>query len=58
MNQEYLYIYNLEQAKFFINNGLKVTHIGKGTRGDIFIKFVRDEECEKVFNMWMVRKYK
>ena len=53
---KYIYIYNFEQAKFFINNGLQVVDIAKGDKGDVYIKFVRDEECERVFSLWMNRK--
>ena len=54
---EYFYIYNFVQAKFFINNGLKVIEIGKGSKGDIYHKFIRDEKSEKVFYEWKRRKY-
>lgn len=55
MKINYLYIYNFQQAKFFINNGLKVDEIGKGEKGDVYIRFVRDEDCESVFELWAKR---
>lgn len=58
MKSRYFYIYNFEQAKFFINNGLKVIDINKGDKGDVYIQFLRDDDAEKVFSLWMNRKYK
>ena len=53
---KYIYIYNFKQAMFFINNGLNVIDIARGSKGDVYIKFMRDEECERVFSLWMDRK--
>ena len=55
MKEKSLYVYNFEQAKFFINNGLKVMDIAKADKGDVYIMFVRDEECERVFGLWVSR---
>lgn len=55
MKKEFLYIYNFKQAMFFIDNGLKVVDIALGGKGDVYVKFIRDEECERVFSMWMDR---
>jgi len=54
---EYFYIYNYKQAKYFIDNGLKVIDINIGNKNDIYHKFVRDETSEKVFMDWKKRKY-
>lgn len=56
MKREFLYIYNLKQAMFFIRSGLKVVDISVGGKGDVYVKFIRDEECDRVFGMWMDRK--
>ena len=50
--KKYFYIYNFEQAKFFIDSGLKVLEIGKGAYGDIYHKFLRDDTAEQVFYIW------
>ena len=50
--KKYFYIYNFEQAKFFIDSGLKLLEIGKGTYGDIYHKFERNEVSENVFTLW------
>ncbi|NLJ58232.1 MAG: hypothetical protein GX339_05235 [Tissierellia bacterium] len=49
------YIYNHFQAQFFLDQGLCPIRIGKGSRGDLFIRFERNEEAERVFEMWCDR---
>lgn len=53
----YFYIYNFDQAKFFINMGLPVIDIKKTSRGDVYHKFVRDKESEQIFYKWKKEKY-
>lgn len=50
---KYFYIYNFEQAQFFIKNGLEVLEIGRGKRGDVYHKFLRDDKANKVFDKWV-----
>jgi hypothetical protein len=54
---QYFYIYNYKQAKFFIDKGLKVVDIDKGKKDDIYHKFIKNEESEKVFMEWKQNKY-
>ncbi len=54
----YFYIYNLSQARFFLRQGLRPIDIGIGNKKEVFIKFLRDEESEKVFTQWIKRKDK
>lgn len=54
---QYFYIYNLEQAKFFIDSGLRVIDIRIGSRGHVYHKFVRDNEAEFVFKLWNTRTH-
>ena len=51
MSKDY-YIYNLRQAKFFIDAGLPLVEIGVGTHRDVFHRFARNEESERVFSEW------
>lgn len=53
----FFYIYNLEQAKFFIDSGLHVLEINIGSRGHVYHKFKRDEESEKVFAAWVAKPH-
>lgn len=54
---KYFYIYNFTQTKFFIDNGLQIIDIGKGSKGDIYHKFVRDSKSEEIFFKWKQQKY-
>ena len=58
VDNHYFYIYNRYQAKFYIDEGLKVLEIGKGSHGDIYHKFLRDDESEAVFDKWKAGKGK
>lgn len=53
----YFYIYNFEQAKYFINKGLYLVEIKKTTKGDIYHKFIRDKDSEQIFLEWKKQKY-
>lgn len=53
----YFYIYNFDQVKFFLENNLKIIDIGKGNKGDVYHKFIRDTESEKIFMDWKRKKY-
>lgn len=52
---DYFYVYNIQQARFFIKNGLVPTDVGIGTKREVFIKFVRNQEAEDVFTKWVNR---
>lgn len=55
MSQKFFYIYNPHQANFYVLNGLEVIEIGKGNKGDIYVKFLRNEKSEEVFTRWSNR---
>ena len=49
----YIYIYNPEQIKFFINDcNLNIEDFGTGNKGDAFVKFKRNDMFEKAFFLW------
>ena len=48
----YVFVYNLGQAQFFLDHGLCPVAVGKGSYGDVFLKFKRDEATEEVFQLW------
>lgn len=52
MSNSSFYIYNLKQALYFINHGASVEDIGVGGKGDVYHKFPRNEETEKIFTQW------
>ena len=52
-NREYVYIYNPEQVKYYINEcNLKIVDFGTGNKGDAFIKFEKNEEYKIAFDKW------
>ena len=51
------YLYNYLQSDFFLQHGLSPIQIGKGNKDDIFVRFIRDDKSELVFNEWKERKY-
>ena len=57
MIKEYRYIYNMQQASFYIQNGLEPIGCGIGDKKEIYIKFKDSEELQYIFNQWIDRKY-
>lgn len=56
VGNKYYYIYNFGQAKYIINNGIKIVDIGTGNKNDIFFKFNRDKKTEDIVNLWKLKK--
>lgn len=54
-DKKFFYIYNLEQANFFINNNIPIIKVGKGKDGDFYVKFPRNNHSEEVFTLWCNR---
>ena len=52
VNLKLFYIYNPEQADFFIKNGATVLGAGKGKFNDVYVKFARTKKEEEIFNKW------
>ena len=53
--EKFYYIYNPHQANYFVMNGVSVLEIGKGNKGDIYIKFPKNEKSMEVFGRWVER---
>ena len=49
---DYFYIYNIRQARYFLNQELIPIDIGLGNRQEVFLKFIRDAKAEKIFAEW------
>lgn len=54
MNNDLIYIYNLKQAKWMIENlkGKYIYRIGTGAKGDILITFISNEFTLKALKQW------
>ena len=55
--QDFFYIYNPQQALYFIQNGAYLVDINKGSKGDVYYKFPKDDKHEELFMNWKIRKY-
>lgn len=50
--KEFVYIYNLKQANFYINSGIKAVEIGVHSKTNkTYFKFIR-EETRQLFQQW------
>lgn len=50
---KFYYIYNPHQANFYFLNGVPIIEIGKGAKGDTYIKFPKNQKSEEVFKRWI-----
>ncbi len=55
MREKIFFCYNHFQSDYLIQNGIMPLGVGKGGKGDIFIKFARNEKFEEVFQRWLDR---
>lgn len=53
--EKFYFIYNPHQANFFNMNGVPVLEIGKGKKGDVYVKFPKNKYSEEVFGRWVER---
>lgn len=54
--RDYFYIYDKEQYNFYIALGLPVVEVGIGYKGDVYVKFKADGQCQEAFNKWKAFK--
>ena len=50
------FIYNFEQINWMLRQGCLPEEAGKGMRGDLYLKFARTDEIEKVVDTWKLRR--
>jgi hypothetical protein len=50
--EKYFYIYNLKQANFFIKNKIIPIELGKSNSDIVYVKFLRNEEADRIFTQW------
>jgi len=50
------FIYNPAQANWLLKQGCMPEEIGKGLKGDMYLKFPRTYEIEKKVSEWKLRK--
>ncbi len=52
---KYIFVYNLIQAEFYFSKGITPLKVGKGTKGDVFVQFLRTEALKLAFDEWCNR---
>ncbi|MDF2883757.1 MAG: hypothetical protein K0R54_4321 [Clostridiaceae bacterium] len=57
MIKEFRYIYDMNQANFYLQNGQIPLEFGIGGKNDVFIKFKDSNELQEIFHKWMDRKH-
>jgi hypothetical protein len=55
--KDYRYIYNMDQANFYLENGQVPVEFGVGAKNDIYVKFKDSKELQNTFHEWVSRKY-
>lgn len=56
--KDFRYIYDMNQANFYLDNGQVPVGFGVGGKNDVYVKFKDSEKLQNVFHKWMDRKYK
>ena len=56
MNKDYIYIYNIFQSNFLIQNGCQIVETGYGKKGDVYWKFLKNERTTDTLTRWKERK--
>ena len=56
MKEEFAYIYNSDQGIWYIKEGLIPIDFGTASKGDAYMKFLRDEKYELLFRKWCSHK--
>lgn len=56
MNKDVIYIYNIFQANFMIQNGCQVIETGYGKKKDVYWKFNKNYKVADALTRWRERK--
>jgi len=52
---KYIFIYNPVQAEFYFSKGITPMKVGKGSKGDVFVQFLKTDELRSAFTEWCNR---
>lgn len=55
--KDFRYIYDMNQANFYLQQGQVPVECGTSTKNNVYIKFKDSEELQRIFHKWMDRKY-
>lgn len=56
INKDYIYIYNIFQANFLIQNSCPIVETGYGKLKDVYWKFLKNERTCEALGRWKERK--
>jgi len=51
-NDKFIYLYNASKANFFIQQGAQIIEIGRSKNGEVYYKFLKNEETSEITNRW------
>jgi len=52
MTNDFAYIYNSDQGIWYITQGLIPIDFGTASKGDAYMKFIKDEKYKDLFDKW------
>lgn len=55
-SKDVIYIYNIFQANYLIQNGCEVIETGYGKKKDVYWKFIRNQKTDNTLTRWRERK--
>ena len=55
MINEFAYIYNSDQGIWYITQGLIPIDFGTASKGDAYMKFIKNDKYELLFKKWCSR---
>lgn len=51
-NNNFVFIYNLNQAEFYFKKGIMPLSVGVGSKKDTYVKFAKTDELQSIFKEW------
>ena len=48
----HIYLYNAAKANFFIQNGAQILEIGRSKNGEVYYKFLKNDQTMNITNRW------
>jgi hypothetical protein len=51
-NENYIFLYNISRANFFLQNGVELIEIGRGKQGETYYKFLKTDKSAEVNKKW------
>lgn len=52
ITSQFIYLYNASKANFFLQQGATLVEIGRAKNGDVYYKFLKNEQTTEITNRW------